>query len=75
MRSLINIKDTSVLNVIGCAEMYYILNVSSASNLKFMEQMIVGALIYLLLTYTTTKVLGLIEKKLDVPTKELRGSN
>lgn len=72
---VINIKDTSVLNVIGCAEMYYILNVSSASNLRFMEQMIVGALIYLLLTYTTTKLLGLIEKKLDVPTKELRGSN
>lgn len=72
---VINIKDTSVLNVIGCAEMYYILNVSSASNLKYMEQMIVGAIIYLLLTYTTTKVLGLIEKKLDVPTKELRGSN
>lgn len=72
---VINIKDTSVLNVIGCAEMYYILNMSAGTNYKFMEQMIVGALIYLLLTYTTTKVLGLIEKKLDVPTKELRGSN
>ena len=72
---VINIKDTSVLNVIGCAEMYYILNMSASTNYKFMEQMLVGALIYLLLTYTTTKVLGLIEKKLDVPTKELRGSN
>ena len=72
---VINIKDTSVLNVIGCAEMYYILNMSAGTNYKFMEQMLVGALIYLILTYTTTKILNLIEKRLDVPTKELRGSN
>lgn len=72
---VINIKDTSVLNVIGCAEMYYILNMSAGTNYKYMEQMIVGALIYLLLTFTTTKVLELLEKKLDAPTMELRGSN
>ena len=72
---VINIKDTSVLNVIGCAEMYYILNMSAGTNYKYMEQMIVGALIYLLLTFTTTKVLGLLEKKLDAPSMELRGSN
>jgi len=72
---VINIKDTSVLNVIGCAEMYYILNVSASSNYKFMEQMLVGAIIYLILTYTTTKILGIIEKKLDAPSSELKGSN
>lgn len=72
---VINIKDTSVLNVIGCAEMYYILNMSAATNYKFMEQMIVGALVYLLLTFSTTKILEAIERKLDVPTAELKGSN
>ena len=72
---VINIKDTSVLNVIGCAEMYFILNTSAATNYKYMEQMIVGAIIYLILTFTTTKILKLIEKKLDVPSKELKGSN
>ena len=72
---VINIKDTSVLNVIGCAEMYYILNMSASTNYKFMEQMLVGALVYLILTYTTTKILGAIEKKLDVPHSELKGSN
>lgn len=72
---VINIKDTSVLNVIGCAEMYFILNASAATNYKFMEQMIVGAIIYLILTFTTTKLLNLVEKKLDVPTAELKGSN
>ena len=72
---VINIKDTSVLNVIGCAEMYFILNTSAATNYKYMEQMVVGAIIYLILTFTTTKILKLIEKKLDVPSKELKGSN
>ena len=72
---VINIKDTSVLNVIGCAEMYYILNMSAGTNYRYMEQMLVGALIYLMLTYTTTKILEFLEKKLDAPTMELRGSN
>lgn len=72
---VINIKDTSVLNVIGCAEMYFILNTSAATNYKYMEQMIVGAIIYLILTLSTTKILKAIEKKLDVPSKELKGSN
>lgn len=72
---VINIKDTSVLNVIGCAEMYFILNTSAATNYKYMEQMIVGAIIYLILTFTTTKILKVIEKKLDAPSKELKGSN
>ena len=72
---VINIKDTSVLNVIGCAEMYYVLKISSAENYRFMEQMIVGAIVYLFLTYTITKLLGLIEKKLDAPVQEIKSSN
>ena len=72
---VINIKDTSVLNVIACVEMYYVLKVSSGKTFFYMETMITGALIYLLLTYSTTKLLQHIEKKLDVPVKELTGSN
>ena len=55
--------------------MYFILNTSAATNYKYMEQMIVGAIIYLILTLSTTKILKAIEKKLDVPSKELKGSN
>ncbi|MBP5445085.1 MAG: amino acid ABC transporter permease [Acholeplasmatales bacterium] len=72
---VINIKDTSVLNVIGCVEMYYVLKISSGKTYFYTETMISGALIYLLLTYSTTKLLQHIEKKLEVPTKELPGSN
>lgn len=72
---VINIKDTSVLNVIGCAEMFFALKTSCGRNYYYMEQMITGAIIYLILTYATTKLLHLIEKKLDVPQAELHGSN
>jgi len=48
---------------------------SSAENYFYMEQMIVGAIVYLLLTFTTTKLLGLIEKKLDAPVQEIKSCN
>lgn len=72
---VINIKDTSVLNVIGCAEMFNIANISAAKDYNYMEQMITVALVYLLLTYTATKILHFIEKRLDVKTVALQGSN
>ena len=72
---VINIKDTSVLNVIGCAEMYWVLNKSASANFRYMEQMLTGAVVYLVLTYSITKLLHFVEKKLDAPVKELKGSN
>ena len=72
---VINIKDTSVLNVIGCAEMYYVLKMNAGSTGYYVETLIAGALIYLILTYFTTKLLNKIEKKLDVPVKDFTSSN
>lgn len=71
---IINIKDTSVLNVIGCAEMYLVLK-SVAGKGFYLETMIAGALIYLILTYSMTKLLNFIEKKLDVPVVDLPSCN
>ena len=72
---VINIKDTSVLNVIGAAEMYFILKKSSSIDYRYMETMLVGAIIYLILTLSTTKLLGLVEKKLGVQAQEIKSSN
>ena len=72
---VINIKDTSVLNVIGCAEMYFVLKTSASSDYTFMETMLVGALIYLILTLSVTKILSAIDKKLGSPKVELLSSN
>ena len=70
-----NIKDTSVLNVIGCMEMYAALSMASGRYGFFLETMIAGSLIYLLLTYSMTKLLNFVEKKLDAPVKDFTSCN
>ena len=72
---IINIKDTSVLNVIGCMEMYAALSMASGRYGFFLETMIAGSLIYLLLTYSLTKLLNFVERKLDAPVKDLSSCN
>ena len=72
---IINIKDTSVLNVIGCMEMYAILSRTAGRYGLYLETMIAGSLVYLLLTYSLTKLLNFVEKKLDAPVTELPSCN
>jgi len=72
---VINIKDTSVLNVIGCAEMYFVLKTASASDFHYLETMLVGALIYLILTLSITKILSFVDNKLGAPKVEILSSN
>lgn len=62
---VINIKDTSVLNVIGFMELYYWADrISSETFQKFATYLLV-AIIYFVLTFTITRILRLIEKKMD----------
>ena len=72
---VINIKDTSVLNVIGCAEMFFVLKTSAANDYHYLETMLVGALIYLILTLSVTKILSIIDKRIGAPKVEVLSSN
>lgn len=64
---VINIKDTSVLMVIGTAELYFQgKTIAGISYETFPVYMLIAA-IYLVLTFTTTRVLRLLERKLDGP--------
>ncbi len=73
---IVNIKDTSVLRIIGIADLfYYAFTTVSGATFKVVETMIITELIYLFLTYTTSKVLMFIEKKWDMPVKEITSSN
>jgi putative lysine transport system permease protein len=62
---IVNIKDTAVLSVIGVIDLYNATRAASSVFYRFTEGFFVAALIYLFLTYTSSKVLGLIEKRLD----------
>lgn len=62
---VINIKDTSVLNVIGFTELYFQAQEIFNSNFDAFSTFLLAAAIYFVLTFTITRILRLIEKKMD----------
>lgn len=72
---VINIKDTAVLSVIGIFELFNQTKRIAGMHYRQLEAYFVVALIYLFLTYTITYILQRIEKRLDMPVKELTSSN
>ncbi|MBR1581953.1 MAG: amino acid ABC transporter permease [Bacilli bacterium] len=62
---IVNIKDSSVLNVITVTELYYRMKDIASTNYAFLECYFILALIYLVMTLIASLVLKLIEKKLD----------
>lgn len=62
---VINIKDTSVLNVIGFTELFFYAKTIVLKTYQTFETYLVVATIYFVLTFTITRILRLIEKKMD----------
>ena len=62
---VINIKDTSVLNVIGVTELYYFAGVIKRQNLQIFQTYLVVCVLYFIMTYTVTRILRFMEKKLE----------
>lgn len=72
---IINIKDTSVLNVIGVFELMYATTTAANTYYVQLPAYLVSALIYLFLTLVLSKLLDLVSKKLDMTSKPLPSSN
>ncbi|MFH5836203.1 amino acid ABC transporter permease [Proteiniclasticum sp. C24MP] len=64
---VINIKDTSVLNVISVTELFFATKSVAGVNYMYMETFIVAAMIYLVMTFSVTRILRFIERKMDGP--------
>ena len=62
---VINIKDTSVLNVIGVTEMYYFAGIIKRQNFQTFQTYFVICILYFILTFTITRLLRWVERKLD----------
>lgn len=62
---VINIKDTSVLNVISITELFFQGNTVAQQNYQYFQTFTIIAAIYFILTFTITRILRLVEKKLD----------
>lgn len=64
---VINIKDTSVLNVISLSELFFTAKTVKGALFRTYEPFLIVAAIYFVLTFTVTRILRLIEKKMDGP--------
>ncbi|NRG31237.1 amino acid ABC transporter permease [Niallia circulans] len=62
---VINIKDTSVLNVISVTELYFVTKSISGNNFKYFESFFVACLIYFVMTFIVTRILLYMERKLE----------
>jgi len=64
---VINIKDTSVLSVIGVSELFFMSRTAAGNNFRFFEVYLITCIIYFILTFTITRILRYFEIKLDGP--------
>lgn len=64
---VINIKDTSVLNVISVTELYFTTSSISGNNFRYFESFFVACILYFIMTFTVTRILRWAERKLDGP--------
>lgn len=64
---VVNVKDSSVLNVIAVSELFFVAKSASGTYLKYFEVYTIVAIIYLIITLVLSKLLHVVEKKIDGP--------
>ncbi len=64
---VINIKDTSVLNVISVSELYFATKTVAGQNFRYFDTFFVTLILYFIMTFTVTRILRYFERKLDGP--------
>lgn len=62
---VVNIKDSSVLNVISVNELFFMSKSAAGIYLRYFEVFFITACIYLVLTFTVTRLLRILERKMD----------
>lgn len=65
---IVNIKDSCVLNVIGVTELFFVSKAAAGTYLRYFEVFFITGLIYLALTFTISRLLRLLERRMDGPT-------
>ena len=72
---IINIKDSSVLSVIGVMDLMYATKSVSGIYFRSLEIYCVAAILYLILTWLSSLLLRYLGRKLDTPVKGIPSSN
>ncbi len=72
---VINIKDTSVLNVISVTELFFQTKSVAGSTFRFFEPFFVASVLYFVMTFTVTRILRYVERRLDGPENYIMYAN
>ena len=64
---VINIKDTSVLNVIAVSELFFTTKSIAGNNFRYFEAYTVASILYLIMTLTVTRILRFAERRMEGP--------
>lgn len=64
---VINIKDTSVLNVISVSELFFQSKTVAGNNFRYFETFFITCILYFIMTFVITRILRYIEVKMDGP--------
>jgi putative lysine transport system permease protein len=72
---VINIKDTSVLNVIAVSELFFQTKSVAGNNFRYFESFFVACILYFVMTFTITRILRFVERKLDGPENYIMYAN
>lgn len=72
---VINIKDTSVLNVISVSELFFATKSIAGNNFRYFESFFAACILYFIMTFTVTRILRYIEKRIDGPENYIMYAN
>ncbi len=72
---VINIKDTSVLNVISVSELFFTTKSIAGNSFIFYPPFFIACVLYFVMTFTVTRILRFIEKKIDGPENFILAGN
>jgi len=72
---VINIKDTSVLNVISVSELFFTTKSIAGNSFIFYPPFFIACVLYFVMTFTVTRILRIIEKKIDGPENFILAGN
>lgn len=64
---VVNLKDSSVLSVIMVSELFYATSITRAVYYRTYEPFVIAAAIYLTLTFVSSRLLRMLENRMDGP--------
>lgn len=64
---IINIKDTCVLSIIGTVELFYTTKGVAGALYTYFEAFTIAMVIYFIMTFTCSRILRLLERRMDGP--------